>query len=229
MSQEDFWKKLYDNKSTSDFQKSAARSGRMSYKEMASILDKYLKFNKQDSVADIGGANAGLAIEISTLVSGVVMIDYSSGQIENAKTNTEKAKIKNLTCILDSYPDLSQLPTSAFSKVYSGACIQYLDKSKINVAMKNLHRILVSNGQAILFHCHSQKLKKRTPHGRFNDLISFYTFEELQLAATSAGFQSCEKIRFEMKKDSSRWESCVTVDNPDLSLSILLKKGSQNE
>lgn len=225
MNQEDFWKKLYDNKSTEDFQKSAARSGLMSYEEMAAILDKYLKFNKQDAVADIGCANGGLAIKVSKLVDGLVAVDYSLGQIKNAKINIQREKIKNLTCILDSYPNLSQLPSSAFSKAYSGACIQYLEKSKINIAMRNLHRILIPSGQVILFHCQSRELEARNPHGKYNDLISFYTFEEIQSAATIAGFESCEKIKFEIENDPVRWENCATVDNPNLSLNILLKKG----
>jgi len=226
MNQEEYWRTLYNNKATSDVYKSAARSGLMSYNEMAIILNKFLEFNKKDNVADIGGASAGLALEVSKLVNGVVMVDYSPSQVKIAKRNVKKVNVKNVTCLNDSFPDLSELPSGAFSKAFSGACMQYLDKSKIYVAMKNLFRILDVSGQAAIFHCHSEKMKKGNPHGKYNHLISFYSFEELRLAAQQAGFKSCEEIRFAINSGhrDARWDKCITVDNPNLSLNILLKK-----
>jgi len=226
MNNTEYWKSFYDNRASLDPYKSPARSGLMPYDEMAEILDKFLKFKKEDSVADIGGANGGVALEVHEMVGGIVISDISSGQIECAKKIMQQRNIKNVTCICTALPDLGELPDEAFDKAYAGGVFMYVSKDELQEAMQNMFRILKVGGQILIFHIFSEEMKSLNPEGRYNHLVSFYNFEELKRAALEAGFKSCEKINFmsNAREYPERWKNSIQVDNPHINLSVLLNK-----
>ena len=121
----------------------------LSFLHQVNLLSDALKLRSTDNVLDIG-CNRGLYLAaLASRVGHITGIDYAAAPIEEAKKNI--APYANVEAQTGNVLDLP-FKDSSFDKILVVSVLQYLDAESVEIALKEIARVLKRGGLAYLSH-----------------------------------------------------------------------------